>query len=189
MEQIKIFSETFSDWSANNVSGLYRMSDNSSFPEAVSFWGRLETMEEMGHGEKTSGKSWIGQCLLPIFVEILGTYSNKFEPPSSKKALHRLYPSASIGCANCCFGAWRHSTVCIYPWWFFIWETVGKEIVVHVPFLIVMTTKEHVAIWTFFVLSVATNRYVFIRDEGFVLTCEEEVQRLVRLPMYAVSKP
>ena len=41
--------------------------------------------------------------------------------------------------------------VCIHDD-FFIWETVGKEIVVYVPGLIVKTTKEPVAIWIFFCL-------------------------------------
>lgn len=54
--------------------GLYRMSDNSSFPEAVSFWGRHGNNGRNGTWWKDFREILNWSALLPIFVEILGTW-------------------------------------------------------------------------------------------------------------------
>lgn len=55
---------------------------------------------------------------------------------------------------------------------------MGGKIVVNVPGLIVMTTKEHLAICV--CCRYPQVRMFWSQKKGFVLTCEEEVQRLVR---------
>lgn len=65
VEQIKIFSEAFSGWSANNVSGLCRTSSFS--------WGCLflrQTWKQWA--KRPHGRLWLGQRL-PALVEIRGT--------------------------------------------------------------------------------------------------------------------
>lgn len=105
MEQIKIFSGTFSGWSANNVSGQVKTAP--SLRQSISK-ANMETM-----GEKTSWKvlTWL-KFLHPC--RNLGNWSeNKLGP--KVKSFSNCSQKTCIGCVYGCLGAWLHSAVGDFP--------------------------------------------------------------------------